>query len=194
MIRVHTAKRKPRFFRGGHEFSQQVRTLTEPDDNLPEGVEPDLTKDQAKAIRSEQRFLEVEDVPADEAKKILASLEPAPPKNPKKTANDKAAGNKGNGGKSAGNSSAAGKGDDPASKGAGESSGKSSGKKGGAGKVNVNTASAEELAAVSGIGEEIAKAIVQRRDKQPFKALPELEVVSGLGEAKVKKLADRLTV
>ena len=60
--------------------------------------------------------------------------------------------------------------------------------------VNVNTASAEELAALlNGIGENKAKQIVEYREEHgPFKTAADLTRVKGIGEATVKKNKDRI--
>lgn len=64
-----------------------------------------------------------------------------------------------------------------------------------AGKVNVNTASASELAAVTGIGPSLAKAIIDYRAKHgPFKKFEELDGVSGIGPKTLEKLRPLLTV
>lgn len=58
--------------------------------------------------------------------------------------------------------------------------------------VNVNTASAKELAAaLSGIGEKKAQRIVEFREKNgDFKAINELVYVKGIGPKTVKKNKD----
>lgn len=60
--------------------------------------------------------------------------------------------------------------------------------------VNINTASAEELAeALVGVGEDRAKAIVEYRDTQgPFETLHELMEVKGIGNATLEKNASRM--
>ena len=61
-------------------------------------------------------------------------------------------------------------------------------------KVNINTASAEELADVlTGVGEDRAKAIVEYRDSQgPFETMEELTEVKGVGDATLAKNASRI--
>jgi comEA protein len=197
MIRVKTKHNRPRFFRGGHEFSQVPRILTEPGDELPEGVQADLTEDQADDIRNETRFLEVKELseadlealPEAERKALAirhmarqqgktedqvrveidrAQSEPdefTPIPPDRGTASDDPSGN---------NASPAG--EDPAV-------------------LDVNSATAEQLASVKGIGEELAEAIVAYREEHgDFDKLDDLVSVAGIGKASVKKLSDRLSV
>ena len=60
--------------------------------------------------------------------------------------------------------------------------------------VNINSASAEEIAAVLvGVGEKRAQAIVEYRDKHgDFESLADLQGVKGIGEAVADKNADRV--
>ena len=63
-----------------------------------------------------------------------------------------------------------------------------------AGKVNVNTASAEQLTAVPGIGPKLAARIVEYRQKSgAFKSIQELMNVKGVGEKSFQKLQPHLT-
>ena len=63
------------------------------------------------------------------------------------------------------------------------------------GKINVNTASAEELTMLPGIGEETAKRIIEHRTKYGiFFSLDELTKVKGIGENTVEKLKPYATV
>ena len=56
--------------------------------------------------------------------------------------------------------------------------------------VNANTASADELQTVRGIGPTIAQRIVDERAKGPYKSLDDLQSrVKGVGNASVKKMA-----
>lgn len=73
---------------------------------------------------------------------------------------------------------------------------KSSKKKAPAGKVNINTATAEELAEVPGIGPKMADAIVAyRQDKGKFTSVEELKGnIKGIGEKTFEKMKDYLTV
>lgn len=58
-----------------------------------------------------------------------------------------------------------------------------------AGKVNLNTATAEQLTAVPGIGVKLASRIVEHRQKNgSFKSVQELMNVKGVGEKSLVKL------
>lgn len=59
--------------------------------------------------------------------------------------------------------------------------------------ININTAAAEEIASLNGIGEVIAERIVARREeKGPFESVEELTEISGIGEAKLDAIRDRI--
>ena len=61
--------------------------------------------------------------------------------------------------------------------------------------VNVNTATAEELETLSGIGEVLAAAIIQYRDENgPFTSVDELLEVSGIGEVTLEEIRESVTV
>ena len=61
--------------------------------------------------------------------------------------------------------------------------------------VNVNTASAAELASVKGIGQAKAEAIVAYREKNgPFKSMEELDNVKGIGGKLLNTLRSQVTV
>ncbi len=61
--------------------------------------------------------------------------------------------------------------------------------------VDVNTASREELAAVNGIGEVLAEAIVKHRETHgPFGSVEALTAVEGISERLLVKIRDQLTV
>lgn len=61
-------------------------------------------------------------------------------------------------------------------------------------KVNVNSASVEELATLPGIGASKAAAIVAEREKKPFASVADLERVRGIGARTVEDLQDKITV
>lgn len=62
-------------------------------------------------------------------------------------------------------------------------------------KVNINTASAEELDSLPGIGASTAQKIVaDRAANGPFKTIEDLKRVTGIGEKKFAQLADSITV
>lgn len=61
--------------------------------------------------------------------------------------------------------------------------------------VNINTASAEELDALPGIGEVLAAAIIQYREEHgPFTSVEQLVDVSGIGEVTLEELRDLVTI
>lgn len=62
-------------------------------------------------------------------------------------------------------------------------------------KINVNTATQEELQTLNGIGASTAAAIIDYRDQiGGFKSINSLLDVKGIGEKKLAKLSDQLTV
>lgn len=96
---------------------------------------------------------------------------------------------KGKGAKTSSGSSV--QGDDPAAQAAGESSGIKESQP-----VNVNTASAAEIAAAAaGIGQATARDLVKHRKAGgPFASLDDLIRVGGIGQATIDRNRDRLTV
>ena len=61
--------------------------------------------------------------------------------------------------------------------------------------LDLNTASAEELAELPGIGRELARRIVAyRAEHGPFETVEELMEVSGIGQGKLDGLEGRVTV
>ena len=61
--------------------------------------------------------------------------------------------------------------------------------------LNLNTATQEELAQLPGIGEELARRIVEYREAHgAFESMEELMEVSGIGEGKFAGLEGRITV
>jgi comEA protein len=62
-------------------------------------------------------------------------------------------------------------------------------------KVNINTADATALEGLPGVGPAKAKAIVEYRSQNgPFKAVSDLEKVSGVGPKIVDRLKEKVTV
>ena len=61
-------------------------------------------------------------------------------------------------------------------------------------RVDLNAASADELAALPGIGPAKAKAILEHRAKQPFASPEELMQVQGIGPKLYEQLRDHVTV
>ena len=63
-------------------------------------------------------------------------------------------------------------------------------------KVNLNTASAEQIATtMTGVGSSKAQAIVKYRSTHgKFKSLQELENISGIGEKTIEKNKDKITL
>ena len=63
------------------------------------------------------------------------------------------------------------------------------------GKVNINTASAEQLDTLPGVGESTAQKIIADRDANgPFSSPEDLKRVSGIGDKKYEEIADLITV
>ena len=63
------------------------------------------------------------------------------------------------------------------------------------GLININSASATELEALSGIGEVLAATIVEYRDQNgPFATVDDLMDVSGIGPATLEEIRDQVTV
>ena len=62
-------------------------------------------------------------------------------------------------------------------------------------KVNINTATAQELTTLPGIGQAKAEAIIQYREANgPFKSVEQLTEVKGIGDKILEKLKDEATV
>ncbi len=61
-------------------------------------------------------------------------------------------------------------------------------------KININTATIEELETLPKIGPKTAKAIVDYRKKHPFKSVDELIEVKGIGSKTLEKLRPLVTV
>ncbi len=63
------------------------------------------------------------------------------------------------------------------------------------GKININTADAEELMALDGIGEKIAgRIIADREENGAFSQIEDIKRVSGIGEKTFQKIKEEITV
>lgn len=60
--------------------------------------------------------------------------------------------------------------------------------------VNINTANAEALQSLNGIGEKTAQRIIKYRTEHPFKSTGEITNVKGIGEKTFEKIKDDLEV
>jgi competence protein ComEA len=63
-----------------------------------------------------------------------------------------------------------------------------------AGPVNINSASADELARLPGVGPAKARAIVEYRSGEPFRSPQDLRKVKGIGDKLFERLKDQITV
>lgn len=61
-------------------------------------------------------------------------------------------------------------------------------------KININTASKEELMTLSGIGESKAIAIIKYREENKFISVEDLKNVSGIGDSLYDSIKDNITV
>jgi competence protein ComEA len=61
-------------------------------------------------------------------------------------------------------------------------------------RININTASATELAKLPGIGASKAQAIVAFRTKEPFSRPDDLRKVKGIGDKLYESIKDQVTV
>ena len=62
-------------------------------------------------------------------------------------------------------------------------------------KVNINTATAQELTSLPGIGQVKAEAIVKYREANgPFKSVDDITKVNGIGPKKLEKIRNEITV
>lgn len=62
------------------------------------------------------------------------------------------------------------------------------------GKVNINTASLEELLSLDGVGESKALAIIEYRKTNKFNTIEDIKNVSGIGDSVYNKIKDNITV
>jgi competence ComEA-like helix-hairpin-helix protein len=58
--------------------------------------------------------------------------------------------------------------------------------------VNVNSSAAEELAGVLGVSEEVAQAVIARREQQRFSNIEELFAIPGINQDKVRERKSRI--
>jgi len=62
------------------------------------------------------------------------------------------------------------------------------------GVVNINTATAEQLEQLPGIGPSKAQAILKHRADTPFKSVEDVKLVKGIGDKLFAKISSNLTV
>ncbi len=63
------------------------------------------------------------------------------------------------------------------------------------GKLNINTATAEQLSSLPGIGPEIAQRIIQWREENgPFETVADLDRVRGIGDKRLAKMITLIEV
>jgi competence protein ComEA len=61
--------------------------------------------------------------------------------------------------------------------------------------INVNTATAEELMSLKGVGKTKSQAIIDHREKNgPFKSVDDLKAVPGIGDKLLEQLRPEITV
>ena len=60
-------------------------------------------------------------------------------------------------------------------------------------KVNINTATVEQLTTLPGVGPKLAARVIEYRQKTPFRSTQELMNVKGIGEKNFAKLQAHLT-
>lgn len=61
-------------------------------------------------------------------------------------------------------------------------------------KININTASAEELKGLDGIGDKTAEKIIEYRESDKFDSVEEIMEVKGIGEGKYEKIKNNICV
>ncbi len=60
--------------------------------------------------------------------------------------------------------------------------------------VNINSANAEQLTTLTGIGPSLAQRIIDYRGEFPFETVEDIMNVSGIGEATFNNIKDNITV
>ncbi|MBP0957510.1 MAG: helix-hairpin-helix domain-containing protein [Oscillospiraceae bacterium] len=60
--------------------------------------------------------------------------------------------------------------------------------------ININTADAEELVKLKGVGEKTAEKIIEYREQCPFESIEDIMNVSGIGEKKFEDIKDMICV
>ncbi|WP_432651600.1 ComEA family DNA-binding protein [Huintestinicola sp.] len=60
--------------------------------------------------------------------------------------------------------------------------------------ININTADAEELMKLKGVGEKTAEKIIEYREQCPFESTRDIMNVSGIGEKKFEDIKDMICV
>lgn len=61
-------------------------------------------------------------------------------------------------------------------------------------KININTATESELRTLTGIGEVMAKRIIEYRENHPFQSIEEIKNVSGIGDKTFENICEYITV
>lgn len=61
-------------------------------------------------------------------------------------------------------------------------------------KVNINTASIDELCELDGIGKTLAERIIEYRSSHPFTDINELKNVDGIGASKFDAIEDKIEI
>lgn len=61
-------------------------------------------------------------------------------------------------------------------------------------KININTASKEELMKISGIGESTANKIISYRENKKFNTIEELKNIPGIGDSKFESFKNEITI